>query len=55
MARKKNKFAEVTRAARKGKVVPGAIGPLPKRARRAKEVIIFPPPPPPTMIEELAY
>lgn len=46
MARSWSKFAEVTRAAHKGKdkVVAGAISFPSKRARNTKDVIIFPPP-----------
>lgn len=44
MARKKNKFVEEARAARKGKAVAKTSGPPPKRARRVEEIIIALPP-----------
>lgn len=52
MAKKKNKFVEAARAARKGKAVVGASGPTPKWAHWADEIIMLPPPPLPPTIEE---
>lgn len=48
----KNKFAEATHAAQKGKAVVGALTPSPKQACRAEEVIFVPPPSSPTTTNE---
>lgn len=50
----KNKFAKAAHVARKGKAATESSGSLPKRARRAEEIIMLPSPPPPPATEELA-
>lgn len=55
MAGSKSKFTEVARAACKGKVVAGAIGPPTKRACLAEEMTILPPLPAQPTVEESTH
>lgn len=50
--RSRNKFFEVARTARKGKVVVEMTGPPLKRAHLTEEINMLPPPPSPPVIEE---